>query len=101
MRKRGMALKSYEVMLILKPELPDDQAAKAMEGIAGEITKLGGQVAPYTMPPKGRLAYRVAKHDDGYCVCLKFQLLPSALVSFKERLRMNTDVLRDLITVSK
>jgi small subunit ribosomal protein S6 len=86
-------------MFILRPDLPEDQTAKIVEGISGEITKAGGTIAESTLSPKQRLAYRVRKHDDGYCLIVRFQIEQAAVEGLDKRLRMRQDLLRHMIVV--
>lgn len=88
-------------MFVLKPLLSDDEVKKALEGITGEITKEGGQIVESSVSPKQRLPYRLAKHDDGYCACIRFQASPASLGRLRDRFRLNQDVLRQLVTTSK
>lgn len=92
-------MKLYEGMFIVRPDLQEDQTAKVVEGISGEITKAGGTIAESTLSSKQRLAYKVRKHDDGYCLLLRFRIEQAALDGLNKRLRMNADLLRHMITV--
>lgn len=92
-------MKLYEGMFILRPDLPEDQTAKIAEGISGEITKAGGTIAESTLSPKQRLAYRVRKHDDGYCLIVRFRIEGPALEALNKRFRLNGDLLRHMIVL--
>jgi len=92
-------LKLYEGMFILRPDLPEDQTKKIVEGISSEITKAGGTIAESTLSPKQRLAYKVRKHDDGYCLVVRFRVEQAAVEGLNKRLRMNQDLLRHMIVV--
>jgi len=90
-------LKSYEAMVIIRPDIPEDQAKKVVEGVSTEIAKIGGKIAEQTLSPKQRLSYTLAKHDDGYCLCLRFEAKPADLENLTQRFRLNQDILRHLI----
>lgn len=92
-------MKLYEGMFMLRPDLPEDQTAKIAEGISGEITKAGGIIADSALSPKQRLAYRVRKHDDGYCLVVHFRIEGPAMEALNKRLRMNGDLLRHMIVL--
>lgn len=91
-------LKSYEAMVIIRPDIPEDQAKGVADGFSSEITKVGGNIVEQTISPKQRLSYTLAKHDDGYSLCLRFEAKPADLGGLAQRLRLNQDVLRHLIT---
>ena len=90
-------MKSYEAMVIIRPDIPEDQAKKVVEGISSEILKIGGKIAESTLSPKQRLSYTLAKHDDGYSLCLRFEAKPAELENLAQRFRLNQDILRHLI----
>lgn len=92
-------MKLYEGMFVLRPDLPEDQTAKIAGGVSEEITKAGGTIVESTLSTKQRLAYRVRKHDDGYCLIVRFRIEGPALEGLNKRLRMNADVLRHMITL--
>ncbi|MCX6355593.1 MAG: 30S ribosomal protein S6 [Candidatus Aureabacteria bacterium] len=94
-------MKPYEVMLVVTPDLPDDQVKKVVEAISNEIAKEGGQIGESTVSAKQRLPYRLAKRDDGYYATLKFQAQPSSIANLEERLRLNQGILRHLVMRSK
>jgi small subunit ribosomal protein S6 len=91
-------LKSYEAMVIIRPDIPEDLAKKVVEGISSEISKIGGKIAEHTLSPKQRLSYTIAKHNDGYCLCLRFEAKPTELENLTQRFSLNQDILRHLIT---
>jgi small subunit ribosomal protein S6 len=85
-------------MVIIRPDIPEDQAKNVADLVSGEVAKIGGTVAEQAIPSKQRLSYTLAKHNDGYCFCLRFEAKPADLDSLSRRLRLNQDVLRHLIT---
>lgn len=91
-------MKSYEAMLIVRPDIPEDQVKNVADGVSSEIAKIGGKIAEQTISPKQRLSYKLAKRDDGYCLCLRFEAKPADLGSLTQSLRLNQDILRHLIT---
>ena len=95
--REGHRLKSYEVIAIVRPDIPEDQAKNVADGVSSEIAKIGGKVGEQTISPKQRLSYTLAKHNDGYCLCLRFEAKPADLESLAQRLRLNQDILRHLI----
>lgn len=90
-------MKPYEAMVIIRPDIPEDQAKNVADGISGEVAKVGGTIVEQTISPKQRLSYTLAKHNDGYCLCLRFEAKPADLESLSQCLRLNQDVLRHLI----
>jgi small subunit ribosomal protein S6 len=97
MEREERTLRSYELVIIIRPDIPEDQAKKVVEGISSEISKIGGKVAESTLSPKQRLSYTIGKHDDGYNLCLRFEAKPVEVDNLAQRFRLNQDILRHLI----
>jgi small subunit ribosomal protein S6 len=84
-------------MVIVKPDLPEDQLKNVADGVSSEIEKIGGKIEEQTISPKQRLSYTLARHNDGYCLCLRFEVNPADLEGLAQRLRLDQNVLRHLI----
>lgn len=94
-------MKSYEAMLIVRPDLTEEEINKLVESVSGDIKEGGGEVVENSVPPKQRLAYRLAGHDDAYCALLKFKGEPAFLESLKDKLSHRQELLRHMIVRSK
>jgi len=84
-------------MVIIRTDIPEEQVKNVADVVSGEIAKIGGTIAEQTISPKQRLSYTLAKHHDGYCLCLRFEAKPADLESLSQRLKANQDILRHLI----
>jgi small subunit ribosomal protein S6 len=63
---RRNILRSYQSVLILKPDLDDTQADQVLEKITEFLSKYNGSVLKVDKWGKKRLAYRVKKSRFGY-----------------------------------
>ena len=63
---RRNALRSYQSVLILKPDLDETQVDQALEKISGFLKESGGSCLKIEKWGKKRLAYRVKKNRFGY-----------------------------------
>jgi small subunit ribosomal protein S6 len=59
-------LKRYEVIAIVKSDLPDDDITTLIERIEKIITKRKGLIVKIDKWGKRRLAYEISKQKDGY-----------------------------------
>jgi len=59
-------LRSYQSILILKPDLDETQVDQALEKISGFLKESGGSCLKIEKWGKKRLAYRVKKNRFGY-----------------------------------
>jgi small subunit ribosomal protein S6 len=59
-------LRNYQSVLILKPDLDEDQVDQSVEKITSTINKFGGSILKLDKWGKKRLAYRIKKNKFGY-----------------------------------
>lgn len=94
------------MMAVFVPDIPDDQLPAALDRVAGFVTTNGGEVTSLNTTTvnaltlgRRRLAYPIRKYRDGYYALYHFNLEPSGVEEIERELRLNTQVLRHLITV--
>jgi len=90
-------LNTYECMYIIQTNLSDEEADKANARIAEEIEKRGGSVLHRERLGKKRLAYAIAKHDDGVYHLMHFELPPGEVTALRAAYRLHPRLLRSLI----
>ena len=61
-------MKKYELLTILKPNLDNDEADKAIEKIDSDLAELGGKVESRDKMGRRKLAYDIKKSRDGFFV---------------------------------
>ncbi|MEE8205935.1 MAG: 30S ribosomal protein S6 [Nitrospinaceae bacterium] len=59
-------MRNYHSVLILKPDLDEDQVDQSVEKITSIINKFGGSILKLDKWGKKRLAYRIKKNKFGY-----------------------------------
>jgi small subunit ribosomal protein S6 len=98
--------RTYELMTILAPDVPEDQIGPAVEQIQGYITGAGGAIAEVLQDsPWGRrrLAYPIRHngHDvrDGYYTVFHFDLEPARVADIEREILLNSQIIRYLVTV--
>ena len=84
-------------MYIIQTNLSDDEVDKANGRIAEEIEKRGGSVLNRERLGKKRLAYPIAKHDDGTYHLMYFELPPGEIAGLRAAYRLHPRLLRFLI----
>ncbi len=94
------------MMTVFVPDIPDDQLPTALDRVASHVTVNGGEVTSLNTTTvnaltlgRRRLAYPIRKFRDGYYALYHFSLDPSGVDEVERELRLNTQVLRHLITV--
>lgn len=92
-------MNAYEITLIVRPDLDDEQTRTASEQITGRLEAAGGEIiASYPWSPaRRRMAYPIRDFGDGFYFTATFRLDPPALRELENGLKLNTNVLRFLI----
>ena len=91
-------MNKYELMIILKPLLPEDIRAGIQKKIEKLVTKGKGKITATDAWGKRHLAYPIKKHDEGYYIVYKLTLDPVFAPEFQKELKLMSDILRLLMT---
>lgn len=67
-------MRIYELIFILKPNLPDEETDALVEQFTKIITDGGGKIDKLDRWGKRRLAYQVESEDEGYYVLVQYSL---------------------------
>jgi len=87
--------RSYEVMFIVRPDMVEEDLNKLISTLDSSVTSAGG-TAKTEVWGKRRLAYKVAKFNDGIFVLMMIEG-PGALVhEVERRLRVTEQVIKFL-----
>lgn len=89
---------NYELMVILKPLLPEDIRAGVQKKIESLVKKAKGSVSSQDSWGKRHLAYPIQKHEEGYYIVYDLELDPSKVDTFQKELGLISDVLRFLLS---
>lgn len=97
---KEVALKKYELLLILDPARTEDQNTETLDKVDEVIKKYGGTPERRQVIGKRRLAFTINKRRDGYYVCVYFDA-PSDILLFNEvdrHCKYSEEILRHLLT---
>lgn len=86
----------YEELFILRHDIADEEVDAIVEPLRGVITNSGGTVDKVDKWGVRRLAYKVAKRQEGYYVLIQFSAGPTAVKEMERRLRVQDAVLKFL-----
>jgi len=90
-------MRKYEIMVILKPLLPDDIRRSTMEKVEKTVKEFKGEVKKSEVWGKRHLAYEVGGHSDGYYVLWGVELDPKKVDALNKELSLVSDVLRHIV----
>ena len=91
------ALRDYELVVILTPEIGDDVIGESLERLSQTITGRGGEVVDVNHWGRRRLAYPIRRHLEGNYVVSQIKLDPSEVPDLESNLRISEEVIRHLI----
>jgi small subunit ribosomal protein S6 len=89
------ALRAYEVMVILDPDLEERTVAPSLEQYLNNVVKKdGGTVEKVDVWGRRRLAYEIDKNAEGIYTVIELQAEPATVKELDRQLSLNESVLR-------
>ncbi len=90
-------LHDYEMVLIISPEIGNEDIDAVIDKISQFITGKGGSVSGMERWGKRRLAYPIEHFMEGDYVLSRFKLKPKAVKELETNLQISEEVLRHLL----
>lgn len=90
-------IKDYECMIILKPQLTQDEAVNENEKVVSVITENGGELIRTDTWGKRQLAYQISKQSEGYYFINYFKLESTSIKLIQRMFNINESVLRFIV----
>jgi small subunit ribosomal protein S6 len=91
-------MRRYELMLVLRPDLPDDRTQAVIDRSTRTILGSSGQIVKVAPWGRRRLAYPIDRHREGSYHILIFEAPAEAIAELERGLLITEEVLRHLIT---
>ena len=88
------ALREYEVMVILDPDLEERTVAPSLDTYLNVVRKDGGSVGSVDVWGKRRLAYEIDKNTEGIYAVIDLTAEPATVKELDRQLSLNESVLR-------
>jgi small subunit ribosomal protein S6 len=92
-------LRHYELVLIINPELGEDETNALIERVKDMIESSEGKILKIDPWGSKRLAYPIRRHTDGYYVLYIFESQPNAISQLNNSLRLIESILRHMIVL--
>jgi small subunit ribosomal protein S6 len=89
-------MRIYEELFIVRPDATEEEVDPLIEQLKGVVTHAGGTIDKADKWGVRKLAYRVAKYNEGQYVLLQFSASPEAVKELERRLRVADLVLKFL-----
>ncbi len=81
----------YEILLLINPNLTDEEAAAQATGVAKRIQDAGGRIEREEHLGKRKLAYPVEHQKNGFYELIEFELDPTKLHGLEAGLRLEME----------
>ena len=90
-------MRRYELMLVFRPDAPDDRTAAIIDRTTRQITAAGGQIVKVAPWGRRRLAYPIERHREGAYHIVVFEAPTTAIAELERGLLITEEVLRHLV----
>ncbi len=98
MRGVQQAVRRYELMLVLKPDAPDERAAAVIDRTTRYVVAEGGSIIKVAPWGRRRLAYPIDRYREGSYHIVVFESPAEAIAELERSLQITEEVLRYLVT---
>ena len=94
-------MKAYELLFFVDPNLDPETRLAVMKRIDTTIAEGNGKVDNVDEWGKRKLAYPINDIEEGYYVLMTFSAAPELPAELDRQMRINTSVMRSLITCNE
>jgi small subunit ribosomal protein S6 len=90
-------VRRYELMLVFRPDAPDERLAAIIDRTTRQISADGGQIIKVAPWGRRRLAYPIDRHREGSYHIIVFEAPAPAIVELERALQITEEVIRHLV----
>lgn len=90
-------MRDYELVVIISPEVPEEEVPAAIERVSQTIVSRGGEVRDVDHWGRRKLAYPIKHHGEGNYVLTQLRLDPGRTAELEAGLRLSEEVIRHLL----
>jgi small subunit ribosomal protein S6 len=90
-------VRRYELMLVFRPDAPDERLSAIIDRATRQITAAGGQIVKVAPWGHRRLAYPIERQREGSYHIIVFESPPAAVAELERSLLITEEVLRHLV----
>lgn len=90
-------MRTYELTVILDPDIAEEDVPQAMDKLTAIIAKNGGDIAETNHWGRRKLSYPIGRHGEGNYVMMKVGLEPEKTTELEAGLNLAEEYLRHLL----
>jgi small subunit ribosomal protein S6 len=91
-------MRRYELMLVIRPDVPDDRSQALIDRTTRQVVANGGQIVKVAPWGRRRLAYPIDRYREGSYHIVLFDAPATAIAELERSLLITEEVLRHLVT---
>ena len=91
-------MRRYELMVVIRPDAPEDDVQTVIDRATRSIIGSGGQIIKVSPWGRRRLAYPIGQYRDGSYFIVVFEAPPETLGELERSLNITEEVMRHLVT---
>ena len=93
-------MSTYELVLIVSPEVVDEEMPEFITKLSELVNKVGGSVDEVNQWGRRKLAYPIKRSTEGNYLLTKIKMKPTMTKELEANLRLSGKVLRHLLVRS-
>jgi small subunit ribosomal protein S6 len=90
-------VRRYELMLVFRPDAPDERVAAIIDRTTRQITADGGQIVKVAPWGRRRLAYPIDRHREGAYHIVVFEAPTTVIAELERGILITEEILRHLV----
>ena len=94
-------VRSYELSLVISPEIADDRVEAIKDQLKTYVTDRGGEITNEDNLGRKKLAYRIDKFTEGNYYVIQFDLEAASAKQLENTLNLSEEVIRYLLLTKK
>ena len=93
----GGRLHEYEMIVVMNPEIAEEEVPSAIERVTTAVTSRGGEVVEVQPWGRRKLAYPIGPHTEGNYVLTQIRLDPLRAHELEGNFAISDDIVRHLL----
>lgn len=90
-------MRDYELVLIINPEIPEEEVPAHIDKVSEFITARGGTITEVNRWGKRKMSYPINHFREGNYVLTRFKTEPGMTAALEANLRISEKILRHLL----
>ncbi|MFW6148656.1 MAG: 30S ribosomal protein S6 [Atribacterota bacterium] len=94
-------MRNYEIMILLDPNLPEDEKTSLIEKIQQTITTNHGKIVKVNQWGKRTLTYEIKGYQEAIYTIIDFELEPKYIANIERSIKFEEKIIRYLIVLGQ